>query len=272
MVSAGTRRPRDPCARWGNLARIETLELHASGLTFDALADGPRDGRVVLLLHGFPQTSRSWRRVMPHLAAAGHRVIAPDLRGYSPRARTGPYDVRTLVQDVLALAPDGPFDLVGHDWGAAIAWQTAIRHHERVRTLTALSVPHPLAFTQALRSDADQQRRSAYMRRFATEDDPPLDVAEGAGDLARPEAIRAGLEYYRAASAQDLEGLGPVTVPTLFVWSTEDRALGRTGAELTEQHVTGPYRFVVLEGISHWIPEEAPSELARLLLDHFASA
>src|SRR4051794_765138 len=159
--------PRLKRAPRANLAAIETLELHASGLTFDALADGAPDGRVVLLLHGFPQTSREWRGVMPALAAAGCRVIAPDLRGYSPRARTGPYDVRTLVGDVLAFTDAPQFDLVGHDWGAAIAWQTAIRHPERVRTLTTISVPHPLAFTQALPTDADQQERSAYMRRFA---------------------------------------------------------------------------------------------------------
>jgi pimeloyl-ACP methyl ester carboxylesterase len=226
----------------------------------------------VLLLHGFPQTSRSWRHVMPPLAAAGYRVIAPDLRGYSPRARAGPYDVRTLVRDVLDLAPDGPFDLVGHDWGAAIAWQTAIRHPDRVRTLTAVSVPHPLAFTHALRTDDDQRTRSAYMRRFATEDDPPMDVADGAGDLAPPAAIRAGLEYYRAASAADMEGLGPVAVPTLYVWSTEDRALGRAAAEATADHVAAPYRFVVLDGVSHWIPEQEPERLAALILEHLAGA
>jgi pimeloyl-ACP methyl ester carboxylesterase len=209
--------------------------------------------------------------VIPRLAAAGHRVIAPDLRGYSPGARTGPYDIRTLVGDVLALAPDGPFDVVGHDWGAAIAWQAAIRHPDRVRTLTALSVPHPLAFTEALRTDPDQQARSQYMRRFVEEDDPPLEVAEGAGDLAPPEAIRAGLEYYRAMGQGYLDEIGPAKVPTLFIWSTEDTALGRAGAEMTERYVEAPYRFVVLDGVDHWIPEREPERLAGLVLEHLAS-
>ena len=199
-------------------------------------------------------------------------MIAPDLRGYSPGARSGPYDIATLVSDVLGFAPDGPFDLVGHDWGAAIAWQAAIRHPDRVRTLTALSVPHPLAFTEALRTDPDQQARSQYMQRFMTEEDPPLDIADGAGDVASPDAIRCGLEYYRAMGQGYLEGVGPVKVPTLFVWSTEDAALGRAGAELTEQHIDAPYRFVVLEGVSHWIPEERPEELAALIVEHLASA
>src|SRR3954465_5112000 len=120
---------------------------------------------------------------MPRLARAGRRVVAPDLRGYSPRARAEPYDVRTLVGDVLAIADAlgaERFDLVGHDWGAAIAWQLAMRHPERLTTLTAVSVPHPLAFTRALRGDDDQRRRSHYMRRYASEDDAELhDVADG---------------------------------------------------------------------------------------------
>jgi pimeloyl-ACP methyl ester carboxylesterase len=226
----------------------------------------------VLLLHGFPQTSREWLGVIPALAGAGCRVIAPDLRGYSPGARSGPYDVRTLVGDVLALTDAPRFDLVGHDWGAAIAWQTAIRHPERVRSLTSVSVPHPLAFTEALRTDEDQRARSLYMRRFAAEDEPALEVAEGAQEIASPEAIRAGLEYYKAQSAADLEGLGPVRVPTLYVWSTEDVALGRTAAEATGQYVDAPYRFVVLDGVDHWIPEREPDRLGALILEHLESS
>jgi pimeloyl-ACP methyl ester carboxylesterase len=219
----------------------------------------------VLLLHGFPQTSRSWAAVIPLVAAAGHRVLAPSLRGYSPGARTGPYDVRTLVADVLAFTDAGQFDLVGHDWGAAIAWQTAIRHPERVRTLTAVSVPHPLAFTHALRTDPDQQRRSQYMRDWSAGDAPDLETP---GDRASPEAIAAGVEYYKAQSAADLEGLGPVTVPTLHVWSTEDAALGPVATELTADHVTGPYRLVVLDGVDHWIPEREPARLASAIVEH----
>jgi pimeloyl-ACP methyl ester carboxylesterase len=248
------------------------LELPASGLVFDAVAEGPADAPLVLLLHGFPQTSRSWREVMPRLAAAGRRVVAPDLRGYSPRARDEPYDVRTLTGDVLGMADAlgaDRLDLVGHDWGAAIAWQLAMRHPERLRTLTAVSVPHPLAFTRALREDDDQRARSQYMRAYAAEDDTELhEIADGAHDVAPPEAIVAGKRYYRAASTADLDGAGPVTVPTLYVWSTEDGALGHAAAEWTADHVTAPYRFVVLEGVSHWIPEDRPAELAEMISEH----
>ena len=226
---------------------------------------------MALLLHGFPQTSRSWSGVIPVLAAAGRRVIAPDLRGYSPGARTGPYDVRTLVADVLAFTDAPRFDLVGHDWGAAIAWQTAIRHPERVRTLTVVSVPHPLAFTQALRTDPDQQRRSQYMRDWSAGDAPDL-ATPGDGDRAAAEAIAAGLEYYKAQSAADLDGLGPVTVPTLHVWSTEDPALGPVATRSTAEHASGPYRLEVFEGVDHWIPEREPERLGALIVEHVESS
>jgi pimeloyl-ACP methyl ester carboxylesterase len=196
-------------------------------------------------------------------------VIAPDQRGYSPRARRPPYDVRTLVQDVLGFTDAPRFDLVGHDWGAAIAWQTASRAPERLRSLTVVSVPHPLAFTHALRTDPDQQRRSQYMRDWSAGDTPDLATP---GDRADPDAIAAGVEYYKAQSAKDLEGLGPVTVPTLHVWSTEDPALGRTATELTAEHVRAPYRLEVFEGVDHWIPEREPERLGALIVEHLESS
>ncbi len=148
-------------------------QVTVGDLTFDVGVTGPRDGRVVLLLHGFPQTSWSWRHVVPGLASAGRRVLALDQRGYSPGASpdaVADYTGEHLVADVVgvldALGLDA-VDLVGHDWGAAVAWQVAGLHPERVTTLTALSVPHPGAFREALAADADQRARSAYMRDFA---------------------------------------------------------------------------------------------------------
>ena len=268
---------------------MEHLRIPSGDLVLDAVATGPADGPVVVLLHGFPQTSWSWRGVWPALAAAGLRVVAPDLRGYSPDARpTGVehYRVAALVGDVLAVvaAVGGPVHLVGHDWGAAIAWQTAARHPEVVRTLTAVSVPHPLAFVEALTTDPDQRRRSQYMRDWldpATEQRllagglgdvlggvPEVDLAHCLQVLRQPGAMTAALAYYRAQSRDDLVGLGPVTAPTLHVWSDGDAALGRTGAEATAPHVAGPYCFEVLEGVTHWVPEQAPDRLAALVLEH----
>ncbi|MGH9165227.1 MAG: alpha/beta fold hydrolase, partial [Acidimicrobiales bacterium] len=131
---------------------IEDVEIAFGDLVFSALAAGPHDGRLVLLLHGFPQTSAAWRPLLSALALAGHRAVAFDQRGYSPGARppaVADYAVDHLVADVVGVADTmgaGGFDVVGHDWGAAVAWGVAAAHPGRVRTLTAVSVPHPVAF------------------------------------------------------------------------------------------------------------------------------
>jgi len=274
---------------------LERLEIPVGEWTFEALACGPADGDLVLLLHGFPQTSAAWRSQLVALGGAGYRVVAPDQRGYSPRARpVGAewYKARHLVADVLAVADHlggHAFHLVGHDWGAAVAWQVAGRHPDRLRSLTALSVPHPKAFVTALASESgDQRARSAYVGFFqqpGAEDTMSADVLRAlfvgsghTGDvedyvaaLTEPGAMAAALSWYRAVGIDVILGLGPVTTPTLYVWSTGDVALGREGADATAAHVAGPYRFEVLEGVSHWIPEEAAAALDCLLLEHLAS-
>jgi pimeloyl-ACP methyl ester carboxylesterase len=272
----------------------QQLRLTVGELVFDAVQAGPDDGRLVLLLHGFPQTSWSWRRVWPSLAAQGYRVVAVDQRGYSPDASPDDaeqYTTAHLVGDVLgfldALGADRA-DVVGHDWGAAVAWQLAAHHPGRVRTLTAVSVPHPKAFQEALTSDPDQQKRSAYMRAFASAGFENVLLAEGAARLrglfqgsrgvdvdhvverlGEPRTLRRALNWY-TASTPALPSLPAITSPTLHVWSDGDLALGETATLATARYVDGPYRLEVLPGVSHWIPEDAPDELSGLLLDHLS--
>ncbi|MEO6988677.1 MAG: alpha/beta hydrolase [Aquihabitans sp.] len=279
---------------------VAPLMLSVGPLNFDAWADGPLDGEPVLLLHGFPESARCWRHVQPLLAVAGYRSVAPDLRGYSPGARpvdVAEYTMSYLVGDVLALADQlgwDRFHLVGHDWGGAVAWQVAGRHPDRIRTLTAVSTPHPGAFTAAKKAGAspdgdDQAAKSDYMQVFRSDGAEELflndesavfrAVLEGSGLSAEDaehyiarfdtvEALAGPLAWYRAADPADSQGMGPITVPTLYVWSTEDIALGRTAAELTGAQVDGPYTFEVLEGVSHWIPEMAADALGERLVSH----
>lgn len=279
---------------------MDTLRIDAGGMTFDALADGPSDGRPVMLLHGFPQGPRQWTSQLETLGAAGYRAVALDQRGYSPDARpdgVAAYAGRLLAQDVVdvadALSWDS-FDVVGHDWGAAVAWQVAGRHPERTRSMVALSVPHPVAFGRALRTDADQKQRSAYMLLFRQPAPKAENVLEADGmarlrawfdDSGVPAAsvehymermadrgrLTGGLNWYRASSADDVE-IGPITCPVTYLWSDSDMALGRVPALETAQHVQGPYRFVELTGITHWVTEQAADEVDAVLLEHLSTS
>ncbi len=285
---------------------LERFVVTVGALEFVALGAGPADGEPVLCLHGFPQSSWSYRHQLRALAAAGYRAVAFDQRGYSPGARPAEkdqYATPILCADAVAVADALGFDtfhLVGHDWGAAIAWQLGGRFAERLRTLTILSVPHPYAFGVALtKDDSDQKQRSSYIDLFrqvgVAEDLFLADAGDGKGAgsglrdlfvktnlpveesepyvhlLTQSGAMTGALNWYRAASLVDVNGLGPITTPTMYVWSTEDPALGREGAEATGEFVAGPYQFEILEGIGHWIAEEAPERLNELLLEHLKS-
>ena len=274
---------------------MERLDLRVGDLVFGAIADCPVGGDLVLLLHGFPESAAEWTHVLPRLGAAGYRAVAPNQRGYAPGARplgVEQYRIEHLVADVAGMADAlgaDRFHLVGHDWGALVAWAFADRHPERLRSLSIVSVPHPQPFAAARAGDPDQQARSTYIQGF--KDDPaaadafladdaallklalaeagPEIVAEHLRILTDPGAMDAGLHYYRAWD-EALDSTGVITVPTLYVWSDDDVALGRVAAEQTVDYVRGPYTFEVIEGVSHWIPEVVPDRLADLVLDHIA--
>ncbi|GAA5118157.1 alpha/beta fold hydrolase [Pseudonocardia adelaidensis] len=273
------------------------------GLIFDVRELGPPDGDPVLLLHGFPQRGDSWHAVATRLAERGYRTLAPDQRGYSPRARPAgrdAYRLGEMVDDALAVV-DGlvgraaRVHIVGHDWGAAVAWRLAARHGERVRTLTAVSVPPPAAYLRSLVTTRQglaswyvyafqlpwlperllaanggpfSRRLVAALRRTGQSKDAAQRDAAG---LADPAALRAALNWYRGMfSGPPGDPDPPVGVPTLFVWSDGDTALTRQSTELVRDHVAGPFRYAELRGVSHWIPDEAPDQLADLVLEHLA--
>jgi pimeloyl-ACP methyl ester carboxylesterase len=281
---------------------IDRLEIEAGGFTFTGRACGPHEGRRVLLLHGFPQTSWAWRDQLWALGHAGHRAIAPDQRGYCDGARPSDrsdYGTECLIGDVIALADSmemDRFDLVGHDWGGLLAWIVASRHPGRIRSLAVVSTPHPLALQHALLGGDDTQAaQGEATASFQVPDEPErlLLGPDGNGSglrrllketglhdedaetyvaaLSGPGALTAALNWYRAMDSGALLDLKPVAVPTLYVWSTDDAAFGRTAAEDTRGCVEGPYAFEVLEGVSHWVPETAPEQLSTLLVRHLAS-
>lgn len=251
---------------------------------------------TVLALHGFPQTARSWQTVGERLADQGVRVVAPDQRGYSPGARPGgveAYRMPHLVADALAVADavDAPtFHLLGHDWGAQVGWSVCAAAPGRVRSFTAVSVPHPRAYATAYAQDAEQREAAGYIGIFwqpgtgeewlAADDWRMLrrmlaglldaEIEHYVTRMSEPGATTAALSWYRAMeSASDF----PATdVPTTYLWSTGDLALRRRGAELCGDFVTADYRYVELEGVSHWIPDEAPDAVVEAVLDRIGGA
>jgi pimeloyl-ACP methyl ester carboxylesterase len=267
----------------------------ADGLVFDLTDAGPADGEVIVLLHGFPATRACWDGVVPLLAGAGYHGLAPDQRGYSPGARPPgrrAYRLDRLAGDVVALIDAscaGKVHLVGHDFGAAVAWYLATWHPERLYSVTSLATPHGQAFVRALVSST-QLLQSWYMLFFQLPRLPELALTgpgqqrfrrslrqSGLSDahidrylsvLAQPGAATAALNWYRALPLLPPSRLRPVTVPTLYVYATGDLALGRKAADLTAREVIAPYRYEVLDGVSHWIPEEAPEVVASLVIEH----
>ncbi|SDQ98819.1 Pimeloyl-ACP methyl ester carboxylesterase [Tsukamurella pulmonis] len=271
----------------------EHLSIPTAAGSFDAIAAGPHDGRPVLLLHGFPEAAIEWRHQVAVLGERGFRAVAPDQRGYSPDVRPerpAEYGITALVDDVIAVADAlgwPRFDLVGHDWGGAVAWWTASEHPDRLRSLTVVSTPHPAALATAMKTDEDQANRSRYMTEWrntpATEKamladdaralrqifgrDVPRDaVDEYVQRLQEPGALTAALNWYR--SGRPPSAIGPIETSVLYVWSTDDAAFGDVAAFGTREQCTGPYRFEMLEDVSHWAPEQAPEAITTLILEH----
>ncbi len=277
--------------------------VEANGLRFRALVDGPPDGELFILLHGFPEGAESWARQLPVLAKAGYLTVAPDMRGYgmtdAPEG-VASYAIDQLVEDTRGLIEafgKQRAHVVGHDWGAVVAWYFAGTHPDMTTSLTALSVGHPAALAEASRHDPDQQARSSYVGLFLIEgkaehvlmsedakrlramyrigpnpDAIPAAVVESfVRSLGRPGRLTAGLNYYRAnlktggLAWERLQRLGPITAPTQLLWGDEDPALGRRGAEGTAAQVKGRYRLKVLEGAGHWLQFERSDEIARSL-------
>ena len=270
--------------------RIESVVR--DGLTFDVFDEGPLDGEVVVLLHGFPERSTTWRSVAPLLHERGYRTIAMDQRGFSPGARPErrrDYRMVTLAEDVAALIDEvgAPVHLVGHDWGAVVGWTLAMLRPELLSTYTAFSVAHPMAFLEAMFT-SNQLLKSWYIaafqlpvvaERLAAKPGGRFDRELRKGGMTEEEvqrfrreivddgALPYALKWYRAIPLVDrrMPPNRKVTVPTTLVWSDRDVALARRGAERTERYVAAPYELVVLEGVTHWIPTQAPEASAEAI-------
>lgn len=264
--------------------------LEVGGLSLNVLDEG--EGTPVLLLHGFPDSLELWRHQVPALTGAGFRVIAPDLRGFGHSdapEEIEAYALPVVLEDVVGIldhleVPSAR--VVGHDWGAALAWGLAALQPDRVERLVALSVGHPAAFPGSM----EQRALSWYMLFFQfPEAEEALQrhdwrlfrEAFGSGgdldryieDLSRPGRLTAGLNWYRANISPESfvsamsSSVPAVSCPTLGVWSSGDVALTEHQMTSSAENVSGPWRYERIDDASHWMPVDAPERLNELLLD-----
>jgi pimeloyl-ACP methyl ester carboxylesterase len=263
-------------------------EVNGTGIEYDVTGEG----RPVILLHGFPDSGRLWRHQVPALAAAGFQVIVPDLRGYRRSGKpddVGSYRMTHLMGDVAGVLDQLGIErahVVGHDWGASLAWALGSLLPGRVDHLAVLSVGHPASFGAA---GLEQQQKSWYMLLFLFEGvaeswlsdndwanfrawarHPDADAV--IADLEASGSLTPALNWYRAnrparAWIGPPRALPQVKAPTMGVWSDGDIALVERGMTGSEAYVAGPWRYERISGAGHWMQLEAPGTVNSLLTD-----
>ncbi len=274
------------------------IKVSANDLEFDVRVSGDKGDIPVIMLHGFPETNHMYTPLMESLNRENYYCVAPNLRGYSPNARPKSkksYRVDLLASDVVEIARAldiDKFHLIGHDWGAMVGWYMAHHYEDHLLSWTALSIPHPQAFGEAIANDPEQKKMSAYIKRFQIpwlpersirkndfsifkrlwknssqeEVDDYLSVFRGKG------AVTAGLNYYRANHKMLKQApyktiLGKVRVPTLFVWGQKDFAIGKTGVDNCTNFVSREYELVRVDG-GHWLMQTNFPELEKHIKSH----
>lgn len=277
-------------------------ELSEARLHYVEAGEGP----LVVLLHGFPEFWYGWRRQIPALAAAGLRVLAPDMRGYNTSAKppgVGAYAVERLARDVSELIQERgerSACVVGHDWGGWVAWYVAMNHPEAVERLAVLNIPHPRRMLHALRGPR-QLAKSRYIVFFqlpalperlvalhrwrllrrgalgtATRADAfsPQDIERYLEAWSQPGAMSAMMNYYRAAARRSPRrteaAIGVVRAPTLVIWGERDAFIGRELAEPDPADVPNLERVVRLPEASHWVQHDEPERVNQLLSEFLA--
>jgi pimeloyl-ACP methyl ester carboxylesterase len=272
------------------------MRIQGDGVELEVRDDGDRAAPAVLLVHGFPDSSHLWRHQIEALTQAGLRTVTPDMRGFG--ASDKPADVEAYrlthaVADLVAILDALEIEkarVVGHDWGAAVAWIFAALHPDRVERLVAMSVGHPAARRRTI---ADREKAwyqllfqfEGIAEELVSRDDWSLfrewlredgDVERYVADLARPGALTAGLSWYRAnlhprRQLEPRPQLPPIPAPTLALWSTRDNYLNEQPMLDSAAHVTGPWRYERIDGASHWMQLDQPAQVNALLLEFLTS-
>ncbi|GMR11143.1 MAG: alpha/beta hydrolase [Anaerolineae bacterium] len=277
---------------------MEHQQITTNGISLHVVQDGPRAGRLVILLHGFPEFWYGWRRQLPYLSAAGYRVWAPDQRGYNLSDKPegiAAYTLDELAADVIGLidaAGQEKAFVVGHDWGAAVAWWVAAKYPERLARMVVINVPHLSVMQAHVRRNLSQMLKSWYVLFFQLPWLPerlarlrnwnaaaqalrvssrPGTFTEGDLDTYRqawsqPKAYTSMLNWYRAVVQKPLAApANPrIGVPTLLIWGAQDRYLGRQMAQPSVD-LCDDGRLVFIDGATHWVQHEEADQVNRLM-------
>ena len=272
-------------------------DVSVDELTFTCRVSGmENDGEAVILLHGFPETSRMYYDLIPVLVSEGFKVVAPDQRGYSPGARPSKisdYSIDKLSQDVIDIADAFQFEkfhLIGHDWGSAVGWVTVAFHSDRVISWTALSVPHLDAFFEAMNNNPEQQRKSQYIKFFKKPILPEFyfsifgykylrdiwrksskeEIEKYLEVFKQRGVLKASLNWYRANINDENKMIGDIAAPTLIIYGLKDMAIGEESVDESVKYLKGYYKIEKLE-TGHWLIQESFEAVSKSIINHLTN-
>lgn len=276
----------------------ETKKIKVNNLTFDCRTDGKEEDDLIFFLHGWPETSYMWKKLMSSLSKKGFYCAAPNLRGYSQGAcpkEIEQYSLDKLADDVIGIFKSfnkPNFHLVGHDWGAIIGWKLARDYKDKILSWTGISVPHPQSFGKAMVMDEEQIKMSQYVKNFQVLNLPEKQIRKDDFKVLRklwencsndqiedylkvfsqPNRLTATLNYYRSnykllKSAAQNEILGDIHVPTLFIWGNKDIAIGSTSVNEHHRYMKSEYEFLELNS-GHWLIQTKYQELKKAITKH----
>jgi pimeloyl-ACP methyl ester carboxylesterase len=276
----------------------ETIEIKIGKLKFDCRVVGNIENELVIFLHGFPETSFMWKKLMNDLSEIGFYCAAPNLRGYSkgacPKGKQN-YILMELANDIIEISRHfgkSKFHLVGHDWGAAIGWKVIHDNQDTILSWTGISVPHLQAFGDAIVNDQEQHKMSQYIRAFQWPYLPEMKIRKNDFKLFRKfwknsaqdeiedylkvfrnrKQLTAAINYYRSnykllKKAANAQILGDINVPTLFIWGNKDVAIGSVSVNNSHQFMKNDYTFLELDS-GHWLIQTMYNELKKAITEH----
>ena len=263
-------------------------------LTFTCRVGGMKNsGDTVILLHGFPETSRMWYQLIKVLSSNNYRVVAPDQRGYSQGARplkVNDYKINKLTQDVVNLADAfkaNRFHLIGHDWGAAVGWVLSSMCKDKIITYSALSVPHLDAFSDAISNNKIQKKKSYYIKLFRIKFLPELyfkilnyynlkiiwrssnkkEIKCYLSVFSQKNALKTALNWYRATNLKSTRKIGNIFVPVLMIYGKRDIAIGEKAVDETINYIKAPYTLKKINS-SHWLVQDSFDLVSSNILNH----